>query len=773
MNKNYICLTFGFMFIFCLYVGADLLPKSVLLPSASVAVRDDAMATTTNPAGLGVSKGINAIYFHTLSGETGGDNAFFISTGGAGFGAEFVDQKMAFTKYTLSEGIKLSNGIYLGTGYSWFSSKDKNYDSLSSWDIGLLCRPSNSLSFGLVTRNLNHPSFNGVRTDRTYDVSLAIRPYTNRITLSLNSSLQEGKSLKNSDYNLALDLEPIDGMLLRGSYNKDHSFEVSIGIGFSQFGVGTYRRFDENRKGDGGGIYAQLSSETYRSRFQTGKYVLEMDTTDTNLLMKAKNDRTIDGIILKSNLGDYGMGVAQEMRDAISDFKSSGKKALCYMEMADNKEYFVASACDKIYLNPAGTLSLYGLRSEVTSYKGLLDKLGIKADLYRIGKYKSASEMLTDESMSDAHRESLNSMLDALNDQMVSGIAESRKVPASKVQEWIDNGPYTPGEAKKADLVDDLIYSDQLDDFTKQVVGKRVDKISSEEYSSRKFYRYDWREKPRVAVIYASGMMLPGRSITPSIMGSDTIAEAVKKARLDDSIKAIVLRIDSGGGSVFASDLIWREVTLTKGKKPFIVSMGDTAASGGYYIACPADTIVAEPGTITGSIGIITGKFDLHGLYDKLGINKEIIKRGKNSDIYTNYDGFTDEQKEIVERQMQELYQSFVSKVADGRKMKEEAVEAIAQGRVWTGRQAKENGLVDRLGGLQLAMSIAKEKAKIKDKTPEIIELPMQEPLWRRLALENTSFLNDLRSIIYLMKNENLLFHDNFYFLMPYALDYE
>jgi len=772
MNKNYICLIFGFLFIFCLSVSADPLPKSVLLPSASVAVRDDSMAIVLNQAGLGTNKGINASYFHTLSGETGGDNAFFLSSSGAGFGAEFVDQKAKkFTKYTLSDGYKLANGLYLGTGYSWFSSKDKKYDSLSSWDIGLLCRPANSLSFGLVTRNLNRPRFNGIRTDRIYDISVAIRPFTNRITLSWNNSLQEGKNLKDSDYNIALDLEPIDGLLLRGCYFRDHSFEVSIGMGLPKFEIGTYRRFDEDRNGINGGVYAQLSTELHRSKLQASKYVLEMDTMDADLLTKAKKDDTIDGIILKP-AGDYSMGIAQEMRDAISDFKSAGKTAICYMETAGNKEYYVASACDKLYLNPAGSLALYGLRSEVTSYKGLLDKLGVKADLYRIGKYKSASEMLTDERMSDGTRESLNSILDDLHDQMLNGIAESRKVNTDKVQGWIDNGPYTAKEAKKAELVDDLIYSDQIDDTIKQVMGRRVENVTSEEYGGRKYHRYDWREKQRIAVIYASGLMLSGNSVNLSIMGSDTISEAIKEARMDDSIKAIVLRIDSGGGAVFASDIIWREVILAKRKKPFIVSMGDVAASGGYYIACPADAIVAEPGTITGSIGIITGKINLRGLYDKLGIKKEILKRGKNSDINSDYEDFTDEQREIVERQMNEIYQTFVSKVADGRKMKEEAVDSIAQGRVWTGRQAQKNGLVDKLGGLQLAMSIAKEKANLKDENPEIIALPRQDSLWRMLTMENMSFLNDLRTILYLMKIEKTS-NDNFYFLMPYVLDYE
>lgn len=260
-------------------------------------------------------------------------------------------------------------------------------------------------------------------------------------------------------------------------------------------------------------------------------------------------------------------------------------------------------------------------------------------------------------------------------------------------------------------------------------------------------------------------------------MGSETITDAIRKARKDSSIKAIVLRIDSGGGSVFASDLIWREALLAKNKKPLIVSMGDVAASGGYYIACPADTIVADPGTITGSIGVIAGKFSLRGLYDKLGIKKEIVKKGKNSDIYTLYSKFTDDQREIINRQIQEIYDDFVGKVAQSRNMPEDSVESVAQGRVWTGRQAKDRGLVDELGGLQLAVSLAKAKAGLKpDESVDIVALPKHIPLWRRLILGEMSFLSEylyLTSLLRSMKAVEGLANDRFFFVMPYQVDYE
>ena len=763
----------------CISGVADTLPKSILLPSASVAVRDDALATAVNPAGLGVNPGFSGCYFHTISDKFGGDDAYFLSYGSIGFGAEYVSHSISkFRKYTVSDGIKIADGVYFGTAYSWFNSGNKDYDKLTSWDIGLLSRLSNTISIGIVARNLNRPSFKGVRTDRTYDASLALRPNTNRITLALNTTLYEEKKIKEATNSVSISFEPLDGVIFKGNYSNDRRFEISIGIGFPKLEFGSYRRYDEDRKSDGGGIYLNLSSDWNRSIFQMRHYVLEMKNPDPEIILKAKDDNKVDGILIKIEQNEYGMATSQEIRDAIFDFRSKGKKAICYMGIGGNKEYYIASACDKIYLNKAGSLNLYGIRSEFSSYKGFLDKLGVQADLYRIGKYKSATEMLTNEAMSDAYKESLNSVLDDLHDQMIKGIADGRKVSYDRVQEWIDRGPYTANEAKEADIVDDLIYADQIDDVSKQVIGRKVTKITDKEYEERKYRYYDWKEKPKIAVIYADGLMLPGKSvfsdsaIIPSIMGSDTITSAIKKARTDDSIKAIVLRIDSGGGSVFASDLIWREIMLTKGKKPFIVSMADSSASGGYYIACPADVIIAEPGTITGSIGIITGKISLRGLYDKLGIKKEIIKKGENSDIYTDYNPFNDQQKMIVERQLNEMYDSFVNKVAQGRNLKEDYVDSIGQGRVWTGKQAKELGLVDRLGGLNQAILTAVEKANLKDKSPDIVRLPKREFLWQRLSIENPSLLN-IKPLFYLPGVEDILSNNKFYFLMPYILNYE
>jgi protease-4 len=779
---------FSILILICANAWADreLVPGAALLPSASVAVSDDAMATTFNPAGLGIKSGTNGYYLHTFSQETGGDNAFFISSSGFGFGAEFVNPGWVdFTKYTLSDGMKLFNGFYLGSSYAWFGSKDEDYDRLSSWDLGLLCRPSRLLSMGLVARNLNRSRFHGKRIAREYDLSLALRPYTNRLTFSVDGEFQQGQKLKDTDVTYALEYEPVDGILLRGSYKSDGHFDLRVGIGFTQFQVGAYSQYDSDWNRGGGAAYAKFSGERHRTRFPKGHYILEMKPGDLDQLQRAKEDETVNGIIVKLGLDGYSMGRTQEMRDAILDFRSSGKRAVCYMDLAGDKEYYLAAACDEVVLNSAGYLSLDGLRSEVTFYKGALDKIGVEADLYRIGKYKSAAEMFTRDSMSNAYRESLNSTLDDLYEQMVSGIAEGRGISAVEVRKRIDQGPYTAREAAEAGLVDSLIYADQLKEVKERVFGKKTTNLPGKQYRRLQYHEYDWVAKPKLAVIYATGMIAPGKSMftqspilsIPRIMGSETITDALKKAREDSSIKAIVLRIDSGGGSVFASDLIWREVMLTKRKKPLIVSMGGMAASGGYYIACPADVIVADPGTVTGSIGVIAGKFSLRGLYDRLGISKEILKRGENSDIYTLYNNFTDEQREIVNRHIQEFYHDFVRKVAQGRNISEEAVESVAQGRVWTGKQARDRGLVDELGGLQLAISIAKSRAGLKpDEDVDIVAFPKRIPLWRRFILEGTTSLPEALNLTLLldfMKAAERLTDDRIFFLMPYTAEYE
>ena len=734
MNKRHLFLcTVLLILIACQLAAADSPKVSTSLPSSSVAVSDDALATFLNPAGLGAGqRGFNLYYLRAAETDFGVGDALLISAAKAGFGMEFATGKdgVDFNRYTLSSGSGIGPSIYWGTGYSWINSDDEAYDKLTSWSLGLMFRRQ-YLSTGIIARDLNRPRFRGERLGRTYDFGIAIRPSTSRITLSIDARKVE--KVEGLDFNFAAEVRPFRWAILRGSVNDDSSFDLRFGINFRQFGLGMYNRFDENQEHRNSVGYISLSQALHTTRHVRRNAFLDVQMDEIERTLKvAKRDREVAGALIKIGSSRYGIGRLQEIRDAILDFKASGKKVIGYMTNCSTGNYLLASVCDRVVLHPSGEVRLIGLRSETSFYKGILDKLGIRADLEHIGKYKSASDIFTREEMSKAHREVQNAILDDLYDQLTQSIAERRSWSQDDVKSLIDQGPFTAKQALMHGIVDQLAYRDELKDIAKDLSGKDCRLVKARQYLGIVEYEYDWEVPlPKIAVITAEGMMMTGESFTDPFtgtrtMGSTTIARAIRNVRKDSSVKAVVLRIDSGGGLVVAADTIWRELMRLKDVKPLVVSMGDVAGSGGYYIAAPAEVIVAEPGTITGSIGVISGKYNLKGLYDKIGLHKEIIKRGKHADFYTDYGDYPEEEREIVHAQIQEIYNDFIGKVAEGRGMTREAVDQIGRGRIWTGKQAKEIGLVDELGGLNLALSIARRKAGLVGKEVQLIRLPRQ-----------------------------------------------
>lgn len=722
--------------------AADTPKISTILPSASVAVSDDALATDINPAGLGIGRSLNGYYLRTYSGESEADDAFFVSIGSSGLSGEFASTSggIDFRKYTLAWGGKITNNLYFGPGYSWFSSDNVDYNKLSTWQVGLLYR-KRYLSIGAVGRNLklsgfllwrqkSRPELFGEKLSNVYDFGVALRPGTNRMTLSMDA--RYWADAEDWDFSYALEIMPMRSLHLRGQLHDDMSFDLQFRLNIAQIGGGSYNRFDDQGKHRDGVGYLYFSQARHTNRYLRRKIVVETEMKNiAYTLRRIQNDDRVACVIIKLRNANYGFGRIQEIRDAIIECKARGKKVISYMESCGTGNYLLASVCDKILLHPSGELRLIGIRAEAMFLKGMLDKLGVRADLEHIGKYKTASDMLTREGMSVAHKEALDAMLDDLYAQIIRAVAEGRSTNIEDVKSKIDHGPYTAQEAVDAGLVDELVYEDQINDIAIKIIGRKHSVVKANEYHSVKEYEYDWREPlPKIAIIYAEGTMMTGESfVVPftgeKIMGADTIAEAIETARIDSSIRAIVLRIDTPGGLVLASDIIWRELMRTKDIKPIVVSMGDVAASGGYYIAAPADVIVAEPGSITGSIGVIFGKYSLKGLYDKIGIKKVILTRGRHAAFYTDYGDYPPEEQSIIEKQLQQCYDNFVHKVAQGRNMTDEAVDAIAQGRVWTGRQAKEHGLVDHLGGLDLALKIAKKRADLSETdSVQIVALP-------------------------------------------------
>jgi protease-4 len=427
-------------------------------------------------------------------------------------------------------------------------------------------------------------------------------------------------------------------------------------------------------------------------------------------------------------------GKIQEVRDAITDFRRSGKPIIGFLEYGGQQEFYLATACDKVFLVPTSSLDLTGMANYELFLRGTLDKIGAYPDTMHIGEFKTASNTFTEHTFTPAHREMAESLNSDMYTQLIRGIANGRHKSEAEIRTLVDHGPFLPEDAVRAGLVDDVAYEDEIDDKVQLGKGK-VNFLNDADYRRVSPTSLGLNRGPRIAVIYATGVIASGESNydSPSgqVVGADTMAESLRKARADSSIKAIVLRIDSPGGSAIASDVIWREVMLTRNVKPLIASMSDVAASGGYYIAMPAHAIVAQPATLTGSIGVVMLKFVIDGTLKKLGMNVEGVSKGRFADLYSPVRAFTPEERAKVQEQMQATYDTFVEKAAAGRNTTPERIDAIAQGRVWTGAQGKEIGLVDELGGLERALVVARQRAKIApDSEVEIVVYPSRKSFY-------------------------------------------
>lgn len=453
-----------------------------------------------------------------------------------------------------------------------------------------------------------------------------------------------------------------------------------------------------------------------------------------NLLRKAKVDRRISSVIIKPT-GDAALwGKIQELRDAITDFRSSGKPIVGYMEYGGEQEFYLASACDKVFLAPTSTLDLTGMASYELFLRGMLDKIGAYPDGMHIGDYKTALNEFTEKDYTPAHREMAESLNDDMYEQLVHGIADGRHKSEADIRTLVDHGPFLPEDAIRAGLIDDIAYEDELPNKVKLTSGK-LTLLDMNDYLQVNTQSVGLDKGPRIAIIYADGLIASGKSSYTSadgqVVGSDTLDEYLEKASNDNTIKAIVMRVDSPGGSAIASDIIWRAVSLAKGKKPVIASMSDVAASGGYYICMPASAIVAQPSTLTGSIGVVLEKFVIDGTLHKLGLNMDSVSKGHFAEMDSPIRAFTPEERTRMAEQMQATYDTFVEKAAQGRNTTPEKIDAIGQGRVWTGQQAKQLGLIDELGGLQRAIALAKQRAKIpQDSEVELVIYPPKPTIY-------------------------------------------
>ena len=453
-----------------------------------------------------------------------------------------------------------------------------------------------------------------------------------------------------------------------------------------------------------GGAYPEERDDSFWGQVRAGGELTLSETLFS--LRRAARDERITGLLMDFNGLGTDWAKLEELRGAVEFFKESGKPVIAYMDGGSTRDYALAACADEIVVSPEANLMVLGIVAELDFMRETLDKLGMKADFIHVGKYKSAPERMTRDEASDANREMIEAIVEDRFDDLVQGLAVHRAVEAEQVAGWIDQGMFDAPAALEAGLVDTVMY--YADVLESRFAEDEITDLGDYVLAGAK----PGQAEKTVGLVYATGVIMPGSSrfdnFQGKICGSESVVEDLEAFGEDEDIDLVLLRVDSPGGSALASDLIWDAIGKVQEKKPLIISMSGMAASGGYYIACRGDSIFADPGTLTGSIGVYAGKMDRSAMYEKIGVNREFITRGDNALLFSDEGGFTPEQRILFSRQMNNFYERFLAKVAEGRNMTRDEVHAVAQGRVWTGNQGLEHGLVDGIGGLDRALLSAK-----------------------------------------------------------------
>jgi protease-4 len=731
------------------------------LPADSVAACNGPLCLAYNPAGLHWSAPGEFVYLHDEHwgpGDlaAGGADGLLYASDRFGLGIQYLrpasgQAERDLIKYSLAVKLfSLGRHFALAGGLEILDPTETAEDPSLDYLVAAMVRPWRHVSLGVVGRNLASARIGQQQAHRSLDLGLSVRPlWFAPESLTLSADYRFCEDQDDPALRLTVQASIFEGIGLLGTVDLDGHFGVGFAVDFLRFGAGGYTHF-ANRDGirnEGMVLFARASLVNKPglnlTTGRTAEIVLRSDLVDTDqpprglftrrtslydvelAIRHAAVDERIDSLLLKVESIEMGMTRVQSLRAAIAEFKRGGKKVAFHLESANNLTYYLASAADAIFLDPAGSVGVTGPRVEALFFGGTLDMIGVSAEANRAGRYKTAVEMFTNQEPSPAYLEVLNSLADETADQVFSAIADGRGLARDQVEILVDQGLMPPAQAEEAGLIDGVAHYDELEEPLQALLGHPVQRMSG--YLGERWFRQRWGGLPSVAVVHATGGISYGEQALPTGMNARSIAKTLKSLRTDSSVDAVVLRIDSPGGSGLASELIWREVFLLRKTKPVIVSMGAVAASGGYYIACPADWILAEPATITGSIGVFALMFDASELWARLGVSREAVGRGKLSDLYTSFRGRSPDERDLLQRVVDEFYKGFVQRVADGRRLDPAEVEPLAQGRVWTGRQAQKNGLIDELGGLHRAIELAKERIGLdREEAVQVIHLPRQ-----------------------------------------------
>lgn len=747
---------------------AQRLTEGVFLPDGDVAAGEGAAMWENNPAGVGFGAPLELAYTYVDSqADARGDGhqlalAFGLDPFRAGLSLQFLDalpgvEGDGATKVSLGYALRLSPAFSFGFAWHTFvHDEDPALDEADTWDIGFQLRPARWLAAGVTVNDLTSPAVGGVIVNRSYSLGISVRPGTERLTLSGSVVLPE--DVDDGD-NRPWTAGGLVSLRLFGSVGLQARFETAeyaesdsvhrslramVGLAdLSGLGLGVFG-YSPDLGGEEVGGYAistrlRSSVPATPTLFARPK-VVEVSVTsgaefgaagffgtrpetpflDTLItLRRLAKVEDVAGVLLSFGTDDLGWAQAAELRQAVKDLRAAGKKVYAWLPVGDTRTYTVAAAADAIYAAPAGGLLLTGIRAELTFVGELLEKLGVSAEFIAVGAFKSAPEMFTRKGPSDPARASEDALLDDLFAHVVAAIADGRGLTPDAVKTLINQGPYTARAAKEAGLLDGVVHYDEFEDIARTDFGPRVAFADAERLLEGSDPR--WGIQPAIGVLYVVGTITDGRSTRnpfggEGTTGAESFVRAARAMRDDSSVKAVVLRIDSPGGSVTAADAMWRELSRLAEEKPLIVSMGNVAASGGYYVAAPAKEILALPETITGSIGIFTGKFDITGLLGRVGIHREVFTRGENAAILSTAQPWTDPQRAKVQDAMQVLYDLFLDRVVAGRThLSLEKLAPLAGGRVWTGAQARACGLVDRPAGFMTAVDAAAFAAELAE----------------------------------------------------------
>ncbi|MEQ1565472.1 MAG: signal peptide peptidase SppA [Myxococcota bacterium] len=738
-------------------VGADAAAQTLetrhpLVPSAGIASENGPGALWVNPANLGYDPDPRWGLFVTR--EDAPDDLALSSVAATvgidGFGLGIENRQRAIdgvmrSDWALDYGtsVALPERVSVGLGLSWnLIEEGRNY---LGYDLGLAWRPLPWLGLAGVSQNVGAPDPSGLARPRSA-VGLALRPIGPWLVASAEYARMFAADPSSDENHLlgTVRLRPLEGLYVRGSadvpFDADGSLPVTLGAGIELYLFGGGAAAHVTAKAEGPALQTlQLGTdEPGESLVRSGRRVPELvldhvpayqqrggllggdDPTwlDTlELLRRIEDDPGVRGLVVTLDGAGLGFARGSELRERLRSLEARGKHVLVYLTGSpSNTDFFVASAASKVALHPATDLDLVGLSIELVHYRGLFDLVGVEPQFVKRSDYKSAPESYTELEPTSANLEMTEALLDGMFGELVDALAAGRDVEPSVVRGWIDGGPHSAQEALDAGMVDVLLYPDELEDALEELHDGDV---STWALTDEPQPHSAWEDPQQIAIVYVEGAITSGESSRGGLFGgrstgSTSVVRALDRAADDDQVRAVVLRVDSPGGSSFASDEIWRATQrLQQEGKPLVVSMGSMAASGGYYVSAGADAIWAEPTTLTGSIGVYSGKFAIGALQERLGVSTTLVGRGANASVRSMTRPWDDVQRARMEQLVDETYRQFKQRVIDGRALSAEEVEEVARGRVWTGAAARERGLVDELGGFQDAIADARARAGI------------------------------------------------------------